>query len=83
MIIVKIELHSAITKQVTELGRMHICNENTSGCKERGNYVVRVLRKGTTDKIQRIGRVDGYPRLAYNVWRLVARACKAAFPEEA
>ena len=30
----------------------------------------------------RRGAVTGYPRLAYNVWRLIARACLSAFPEE-
>ena len=27
MIVVRVELHSAITHQVTELARMHICND--------------------------------------------------------
>lgn len=30
----------------------------------------------------RAARVRGYPRLAYNVWRLIARAVTGAFPEE-
>jgi hypothetical protein len=33
-------------------------------------------------KATRAGEVKDYPRLAYNVWRLVARAALAAFPEE-
>lgn len=33
-------------------------------------------------KATRAGTVQGYPRLAYNVWRLIARAVLAAFPEE-
>lgn len=33
-------------------------------------------------KATRAGAVKEYPRLAYNVWRLIARACLAAFPEE-
>jgi hypothetical protein len=33
-------------------------------------------------KAARTGTVKEYPRLAYNVWRLITRACLAAFPEE-
>lgn len=33
-------------------------------------------------KSARAGEVKDYPRLAYNVWRLIARAALAAFPEE-
>lgn len=33
-------------------------------------------------KATRAARVRGYPRLAYNVWRLIARAVTGAFPEE-
>ncbi len=33
-------------------------------------------------KATRAGEVKDYPRLSYNVWRLIARACLATFPEE-
>jgi hypothetical protein len=33
-------------------------------------------------KAARAGVVKDYPRLAYNVWRLIGRAILAAFPEE-
>lgn len=36
----------------------------------------------TKPKATRAARVRGYPRLAYNVWRLIARAVTGAFPEE-
>ena len=64
----------------------------------RGDYVVGVCRRGTDEvpleiyqgmpghddqpKAARAGEVKDYPRLAYNVWRLIARAVLAAFPEE-
>ena len=32
--------------------------------------------------LPRAGEVRGYPRIAYNVWRLVIRALLACFPEE-
>ena len=30
----------------------------------------------------RAGQVKNYPRLSYNVWRLISRALRASFPEE-
>lgn len=73
MIIVKIELHSAKTGKVTELGRMHISNDGT-GDDERGNYRVELMRKGTSNKIQRTGCVKEYARNSYTVWELVKRS---------
>lgn len=88
MLVVKIELHSAITGKVSEIGRMNI--GNVGGDTERGDYEVQVLRRGNTkdgwalkaSEITRTGEVKDYPRLAYNVWRLVFRALKSTFPEE-
>lgn len=80
MLVVKIELHSANTGQTSEIGRMRIYNDGT-GTKERGNYVVEVFRKSTKNVLRK-STVKDYPRLDYNVWRLVSRALRAAFPEE-
>ena len=83
MIVVKVELHSSVTLEVTELGRTVIYNDGT-GTGARGNYWANVCRRGSTDytKPTRVGRVVAYPRTAYNVWRLVIRALRSAFPEE-
>lgn len=77
MIVVKVELHSAITGQVTELARMGICN--IGGTKDIGHYAVETYRgRCARDLAQRIrqrgGEVRGYPRLRLHVWHLVARA---------
>lgn len=90
MIVVKVELHSAVTGKVTEIGRTIIAN--VGGTLERGEYDVSVARKpmpgkpfsnrDTRDKPMRRGQVHDYPRLSYNVWRLVIRALLSAFPEE-
>lgn len=92
MIVVKIELHSAVNGSVSEIGRMVIANDGDSDTVVRGNYDVAVCRRGSTavpapidpdgPKATRTGRVEDYPRIAYNVWRLIARAVLAAFPEE-
>ena len=88
MLVVKIELHSARTHKITEIGRMIIANEGTAGTPRRGNYTVKVGRKGHHSSKDvwlnptRMGRVKDYPRLTYSVWRLVIRALLSAFPEE-
>lgn len=90
MIKVTIELESAITGKTTKIGQMHIWNEGDSGSAERGNYQVAVCKRGLFDipfgqrprRVTRNGEVLNYPRLSYNVWRLIMRALKSAFPEE-
>lgn len=77
MIIVRVELLSAVSGQTTELARMHICNEG--GDHQRGDYGIETLRgrdKAALDKrsVQRRGKVLSYPRLSIHVWHLVARA---------
>ena len=90
MIVVKAELHSAITGEVTEIGRAIIAN--IGGTVDKGCYKIQVARRkpkhrvfsnqDTWDNPLRTGYVDGYPRRSYNVWRLVIRALRDAFPEE-
>ncbi len=74
---------------------MFIANDGT-GTRDRGDYVAAVCRRGSEEpprelykgqldqqpKATRVGRVSDYPRLAYNVWRLITRSLLAAFPEE-
>ncbi|WP_025036117.1 hypothetical protein [Bradyrhizobium sp. DOA9] len=77
MIVVRVELHSAITRKVTEIARMHI--RNAGGTKDIGNYSAETLRGRSREQLdrgvcQRGGTVLGYPRLRIHVWHLVARA---------
>lgn len=91
MIVVKLEMWPKGNEEKKyDLGRMYIAN--TGGSVERGDYVAAVCRKGTTDvpepvhrrgvKASRTGEVKDYPRISYNVWRLIIRAAKSCFPEE-
>ena len=90
MLVVKIELHSAITGKITTIGRMVI--DNIGGTRTRGDYRVRLLRANAKEwlgmysirhaKVTREGRVLNYPRLSYSVWRLVFRSLKAILKEE-
>jgi hypothetical protein len=82
VIVIKVELHSAITGVVSELGRMIIDNDGTAQSYTKGNYNVRVGRKGQDNRALltnpwRRGRVENHSRLALSVWCLVAKALHA------
>jgi len=79
MIIVKIELHSAVTGKVTELGRLHITNDGT-GTELRGNYHVEKL--GKRRWLLARGRVENWPRKSASIFRLLRRALNAVLPPE-
>lgn len=91
MITVKIEMWPGGSEKCKrEIGRMYIAN--VGGTADRGDYMAAVCRRGSVvvpqpinpkgPKPTRSGSVLNYPRLAYNVWRLVCRALRDAFPEE-
>jgi hypothetical protein len=84
VIVVKVELHSAQTGKVSEIGRMTITN-NGSGTPKLGNYRVFLYRRGTPGKppqdVLRTGHIESHPRLNKSVWVLVVKALKAVgFP---
>jgi len=86
MIVVRVELWSAIDGQKTELARMVI--DNVGGTERLGDYRTRTLR-GRSEialhgamrqalnemgGVQREGEVLRHPRLREHVWNLVAKA---------
>ncbi len=84
MIIVRVELHSAIDGQKTELARMMI--DNVGGTPTIGNYRCRTYRGRSaedldramfTDSVTREGSVEGHRRLDLHVWHLVSKALQA------
>jgi len=77
MIVIRVELHSAITRKVTEIARMHI--SNVGGSRQLGHYHAKTYRGRSSEQLsrcqmQRQGTVRNYPRLKLHVWHLVARA---------
>ena len=87
MIVVTIDLYSAVTRKKKCLGTMIIAN--VGGTKHRGDYDVRVAHgrdagniRAAWERPHRVAEVVNYPRLSYSVWRLVSRAIHRAFPEE-
>lgn len=80
MIVVRVELHSAVTGRVTELARATLCNTG-EGSATTGHYTVASLRgrdraaldlAQRTDRATRRGEVRDWPRLRLHVWNLVA-----------
>lgn len=79
MIVVKVEPHSAATGKVTEIGRMVIANDGT-GSHDRGNYIARLMRRGTIDVVQKTAEVRDYARLSCPVWNLVKLCLESMKP---
>lgn len=76
MIVVKVELHSAVTREVTELGRMTISNDGSSEDGRVGHYNGEVMRKPDFRAVTRVGRVENHRRLDKVIWVLVCRMLK-------
>lgn len=81
MIVVKVELHSAITRKVTLLAKMHITNDGT-GTMSKRNYDVATMRGRDEDAlsrntVQKQARVEDWPSERLHVWNLVQRALSA------
>ena len=81
MIVVRVELHSAITGKVTELARAIVVNDGTSRDPKIGHYRVRTLRGRSRasldrDVTQREGAVRDWRRLDLHVWSLIAEALR-------
>ncbi len=77
MIVVRVELWSAITGEKTELARMHIANIGRT--ETIGNYNAATLRGRSSadldrNSVQRKCQILGHPRLSQHVWNLVAKA---------
>jgi hypothetical protein len=88
VLVVRVDLHSAITGKTTEIARMIIANDGT-GSPGRGSYWGRAA-KGKVEGDQMIpaaimyeprklrhAEVKEYPRKSLHVWNLVARMLKS------
>lgn len=91
MIRVTVELISAHGPTYNKkLGVMDIANDGGSKNAHRGDYIGQLYRKSSLPKDQfckstgilRKAKTKDYPRLSYNVWRLVTRMLRELFPEE-
>lgn len=81
MIVVRVELHSAITGRATEFARMIIANDG-SGTGPIGHYLATTLRGRSREAldrrvVQRSAGIRDWPRQRLHVWNLVATALTA------
>lgn len=77
MIVIRVELWSAVTGQVMELARMQIANDG-AGDANKGNYDGVTFLGRSREALDRkapsrSGRVENFPRRSKHVWNLVAR----------
>jgi hypothetical protein len=79
MLVIKIELWPGGNGQkAQEIGRLHIINRGDHpDTPRRGNYAVKLLRRGSRTSVTRTAEVNDYARLAYPVWKLVRKALEA------
>jgi hypothetical protein len=70
MLIVKIELHSAVTGQVTTIATGKIINPG-SGSPTQGNY--RVELQDAAGRKWKSGHIEGFPRKRLIAWDLLYR----------
>lgn len=73
MLVVKIELHSAITGQVTTLATGKIVNTGT-GSSDRGNY--RVELRDAANRVWKTCHIKDFPRKRLLAWDLLYRVLR-------
>jgi hypothetical protein len=71
MLVVKIELHSAVTGEVKTIATGKICNTGT-GTPTQGNY--RVDLRDAAGRPWKSGTVENFPRKRLLAWDLLCRA---------
>ena len=78
MIVVKIELWpGGFEGHAKEIGRLLIHNTRYARDAKRGDYGIRLLRKGSLKTVRRVAQVLNHPRLSADVWKLVRKALEA------
>jgi hypothetical protein len=73
MLIIKIELHSAVTGQITTIAIGTIVNTGT-GNPTLGNY--RIELRDAASRVWKTGHIEGFPRKRLIAWDLLYRALK-------
>lgn len=83
MVVVRVEMNSAVTGAVREIARMTIANVTSDDIHVKskgqvGDYRARILRAPKFERTTRDSAVTNYRRLARPVWDLVCLALKNA-----
>ena len=79
MIVVKVEIWPfGDEKKAHEIGRLLIHNRGDHPDRpRRGNYGVRLLRRGSKTAIRRTAEVLNHARLSNDVWKLIRKALES------
>lgn len=80
MIVIKVELWSARTRQKVELARMHINNQETASLENPrfGDYVGKTFKGRSSEQLNKLTvmkatLINHWPREAYHVWNLICK----------
>lgn len=76
MLVVRLEMHHSRTGRVSELGRMTIANDGSSTDPALGHFDVHLVG----NLRERRDRIENFPRLRLNAWRLVGLALELIRP---
>ena len=73
MLVVKIELHSAVTGEIKTVATGTICNTGT-GSPTQGNY--RIDLRDAAGRLWKRGYIEGFPRKRLLAWDLMYRGLR-------
>ena len=79
MIVIKIELHSALTGKVTQLGEAYITNRGVLHEGDKCDYEFKIMRKPKFKSVTKMAGVEGWPRSRRTVWQLLQRCLNQAY----
>ena len=84
MIVVKIELHSARTGNVTQLGEMHLSNDDKTTREDdrKGTYRVELFRKPDFKSVNKGTVVENWPRHSKTIWQLRQKTLNQLYPND-
>jgi hypothetical protein len=71
MLVIRIELHSAVTGRITTIATGKIVNTGT-GSSTQGNY--RIELRDAAGRVWKRGHIEGFPRKRLLAWDLFYRA---------
>lgn len=72
MLVIKIELHSAITGRVKKIGEMKLWNTG-KGCLRRGDYRGEIVLGKQRKTLSPLGHVGDFPRKSLGAFELLRR----------
>ena len=79
MIVIKIELHSAVTGKITQLGEAYINNQGVLHEGDKCDYEFKIMRKPKFKSVTKMARVEGWPRSRRTVWQLLQKCLNQAY----